>query len=119
MALLIQKHSPEVFGKKWVLKYFAKFTRKPLYQSLFLNKVAGLRPATLFKKEALAQMFSCDFCEISKKSFFYRTPPVSASPNRGYLHCAILKALHSFQEKRAIKSRDTQFSRFSKCLKTT
>ena len=29
--------------------------------------------------------------------------------NRGYLHCAILKALHSFQEKRANKSRDMQF----------
>ena len=31
------------------------------------------------KKETLAQMFSCEFCEISKKNFFYRTPPVAAS----------------------------------------
>ena len=23
-------------------------------------------------------MFSCEFCEISKKTFFYRTPPVAA-----------------------------------------
>ena len=29
--------------------------------------------------------------------------------NRGYLHCAILKALHGFQEKRAHKSWDMQF----------
>ena len=29
--------------------------------------------------------------------------------NRGYLHYAILKALHGFQEKRAHKSRDLQF----------
>ena len=29
----------------------------------------GLRPATLFKK-ALAQVFSCEFCEISKNTFF-------------------------------------------------
>ena len=34
---------PEVFCKKGVLKNFAKFTRKHLCQSLFLNKVAGLR----------------------------------------------------------------------------
>ena len=29
--------------------------------------------------------------------------------NLSYLHCAILKALHSFQEKRAHKSKDMQF----------
>ena len=29
--------------------------------------------------------------------------------NRSYLHGAILKALHGFQEKRAHKSRDMQF----------
>ena len=33
------------------------------------------------KKEALAQVFSCEFCEISKNTFFYRTPPVAASDN--------------------------------------
>ena len=29
-----------------------------------------LRPATLLKKETPAQVFSCEFCEISKNSFF-------------------------------------------------
>ena len=29
--------------------------------------------------EALAQVFSGKFCEISKKTFFHRTPPVAAS----------------------------------------
>ena len=38
-------------------------------QRLFFNKVAGLRTATLLK-ESLAQMFSCEFCEISKNTFF-------------------------------------------------
>ena len=32
-----------------------------------------------FKKEALAQVSSCEFCEISKNTFFYRTPLVAAS----------------------------------------
>ena len=49
--------------------------------SLFFNKVAGLRPqaCTFIKKEALAQVFSCEFSEISNNTFFYRTPPVAAS----------------------------------------
>ena len=33
----------EVFCKKGVLKNFAKFTEKHLCQSIFFNKVAGLR----------------------------------------------------------------------------
>ena len=40
----------------------------------------GVRaPATLLKKETLAQVFSCEFCEIFKNIFFYRTPLVAAS----------------------------------------
>ena len=31
------------------------------------------------KKEILAQMFSCEFCQISKNIFSYRTLPVAAS----------------------------------------
>ena len=55
--VLIQKQPPEVFCKKSVLKNF-------LCQSLYLKKVADLRPATLLKKETLAQVFSCQFYEI-------------------------------------------------------
>ena len=75
-------------------------------QSLFLNKVVGLN---FIKKETLAQLFSCEFCEISQNTFFYRTPSVAVCPNRGYLHCAILKDLHVFQEKRDLKSSGVQF----------
>ena len=60
--------------KKGVLGNFAKFTGKPLCQSLFFNKVAGLRPEILFKKEALPQAFSWEFCEIFKNTFLYRRP---------------------------------------------
>ena len=31
------------------------------------------------KKETLAQVLSCEFCEISKNTFFHRTPLVTAS----------------------------------------
>ena len=71
-----------VFCKKGVLRSFAKVAGKHLCQSLFFNKVAGLRPATLLKKDSGTDV-SCEFCEISKNTFFYRTPPVAAS---GYLY---------------------------------
>ena len=48
-------------------------TGKHMCQSLFFNRVADL------KKEALAQVFSCEFCEISKNIFSYRTPLAAAS----------------------------------------
>ena len=52
------------------LENFAKFTGKYLCQSLFFNN--------FIKKETLAQMFSCEFCEIFKNTFFKRTPLVAA-----------------------------------------
>ena len=68
----------DVFCRKGILRNFAKFTGKHLCQSLFFNKVAGAA-CNFIKKETLAQVFSCEFCEISKNTFFYRTPPVALS----------------------------------------
>ena len=36
------------------------------------------RAFNFIKKETLAQVSSCKFCEISKNIFSYRTPPVAA-----------------------------------------
>ena len=36
----------------------------------------------VIKKETLTQVFFCEYCEISKNIFFYRTPPVAASGNK-------------------------------------
>ena len=52
--------------KKGVLKSFAKVTGRYLCQSLFLNKVAGLRS----EKETLAQLFSY---EIFKNTYLQST----------------------------------------------
>ena len=68
----------EVFCSKGVLTNFTKFAGKHLCQSLFFNRVAGHEPATLVKKETLELVFSCELCEISKNTFFYRTPRVAA-----------------------------------------
>ena len=52
--------------KKGVLKHFVKFTGKHLHQSLVLKKVACI----FIKKETLTQLFSCEFREIFKSTFF-------------------------------------------------
>ena len=52
---------PKLFCKKGVLENFKKFTGKHLCRSSLLNKVAGLSPAILLKKETPAQVFSCEF----------------------------------------------------------
>ena len=40
-----------------------------MFQCLFFNKVAGL---CFIKTEALAQVFSSEFCKISKNTFSYK-----------------------------------------------
>ena len=52
--------------RKYVLRNFSKFTGK--HQSLFFNKVAGLRPATLLKKRLWHRCFPVSFVK------FLRTP---------------------------------------------
>ena len=56
--------------RKGVPRNFSKFSGKYLYQSLFFNKIAGLRSqaCNFIKKKTLAYVFSCEFWEISKKS---------------------------------------------------
>ena len=58
-----------VLYKKGVLRNFAKFTGKHLRQSLWA--------CNFIKKDSLTQVFSCEFCEISKNRIFYRTPQVA------------------------------------------
>ena len=83
----------EVFCKKGVLKNFAKFTEKHLCQSIFFNKVAGLRqnfqkhlflqnssggcfwrfrvkPASLLKKRLWDRCFPVNFVKVLNNTFF-------------------------------------------------
>ena len=63
--------------KKGVLRDFTKFTRKHRCQSLFFNKVGGLRPATLLKKGLWHRCFPVNFKKFLRTPFFYRTPLVA------------------------------------------
>ena len=51
-------HHQRCSVRKGVVRNFTKFKGKHLSQSLLFNKVAGL-----------TQVFSCEFCEISKNTF--------------------------------------------------
>ena len=58
------------------IKSFAKFTGKHLRQSLFFNKIKGLRHATFLPKRLRIFLL---ILQIFCKYLFYRTPTVHAS----------------------------------------
>ena len=64
--------------RKGVFRNFTKSTGKHLCQSLFLIKLQA-EACNCIKKETLAQVFSCEFCEIFKIIYFYRIPLVPTS----------------------------------------
>ena len=59
--------------RKGVLRNFGKFTEKRLCQGLFFNKVAGLRPATLFKKRLWHRCFPVNFVKSLRTPFLQNT----------------------------------------------
>ena len=59
--------------KKGVLKNSQKFTGKHLCQSLFFNKAAGHRLATLLKTKLWHRCFPVNFAKFLRTAF-YRTP---------------------------------------------
>ena len=61
--------------------YYKKNAHSGAIQRRSVRKVA----CNFIKNESLAQVFSCEFCEISKNTFFYRTPPVADSAHWRFL----------------------------------
>ena len=59
--------------KKGALRNFAKLTGRHLRQNLFFNKVADLRLQPHLKRDSGTGV-SCEFCEISKNTFFTKHP---------------------------------------------
>ena len=64
---------PDVFCKEGVLRNFTKFKGKHLCQSLFFNKVADLRPATLLKKRLWHRCFPVNFVKFVRTLFLQNT----------------------------------------------
>ena len=81
---LQNNHPPQIFTeeqseaatggvllKNGVLINFAEFTGKHLSQSLFFNKVTGLRPATLIKKRFWHRCFPVNFVKLLRTYFLW------------------------------------------------
>ena len=69
-----------MFWKKVFLEISQNSQEKTCARFSFLTKLLT-SACNFIKKETLAQVFACEFCEISKNTFSYRTPPVAASVN--------------------------------------
>ena len=89
--------------RKGVLRNFTKFTGKHLCQSLFFNKVAGLRPATLLKKRLRHRCFPVNFAK------FLRTPFLQNTSGRLLL----------YEDKRALSFATFSLSDFFICFIST
>ena len=78
---------PEMFCKKGVLRNFVKFTGKHLCQSLFFNKVVGLRPAILLKKRLSHRCFPVSVTSLNMACLqIYREWLSLATSLREYLN---------------------------------
>ena len=69
-----KSNRPDVFFKKGFLEISQISQESTCARVSFFNKVPNF-----IKKETLAQVFSCEFCEILKNTFLHRTPLVAAS----------------------------------------
>ena len=56
--------------KKGVLEISQNSQQKTCTRVIFLNKVTDLQACNIIKKEIVAQVRSCEFCEIFKNTFF-------------------------------------------------
>ena len=74
--LWFRSSRPDVFCDKGALRNFTKFTGRHLCQSIFFNKVAGLRPATSLKKRLWHRCFPVNFDN------FLRTPVLQNTSGR-------------------------------------
>ena len=72
-----------VFCKKGVLTNFEKFTGKHLPLSLVFNVATDLQRLTLSEKKIPAQIFSCEFCEMSHNTIFKGPKNLSIFKNSG------------------------------------
>ena len=73
----IQKQPLEVFCEKKVLLQISNNSHL-CQQASFLTKFQA-KGSNFIKKETLAEVFSCEFCEICKNTYSYRPPLVVAS----------------------------------------
>ena len=68
-----------MFHKKAILKKFLIFKEKHLCWGLFFIEVAGLQASNCIKNGASTQIFSCEYREIYKNTYFEEHLGMAAS----------------------------------------
>ena len=76
--------------KKGVLRNLTKFTGKHLHQSLFFNKVAGLRPPTWLKNRLWRRCFPVNFTNFVRTPFLTEHLWTTASEDLVSYHMVFL-----------------------------
>ena len=66
---------PAKQSTKGVLRNFAKFTGKHVFQSLLFNNVAGLRSETVLKKTLWHRCFPVNFVKFLRTPFYIEHLP--------------------------------------------
>ena len=80
----VQKHPPEAFCKNLCSCKFLKNYRKTSVPETLFKKRLWLQACNFIKKETLVQVFSCEFCEISKNTFYIQNTSERLLLNIGY-----------------------------------
>ena len=83
------------FGKLGAVARRCSVEKVFLEISQNLQENTCARVCNIIKQEILAQVFSCEFCGISKNTFSYRTPPVAASERSSFIVSPKCKTLFS------------------------
>ena len=87
MRVLVTSSHQRCSRKKGVLINFAKLIGRHLCQSFFLDKAAGLRPATLLKKRLRHICFPVNFVEVLRTPFLQNTSGrLLLTSLKSYLH---------------------------------
>ena len=94
--LIQKKPFAGVFQNRCSKKFRILYRKKPVLESLF-DKSCRPESFQTYEKETPTQMFSCEYCESFKNSFFYRTLLVAASA--GWLPWLLVSGKHWFSSK--------------------
>ena len=114
---------PEAFCKKRCSYKFHKIDKKTSARVSCFNKTAGIRPqaCNFIEKDTLTHVFSCEFCEICKNTFSYRTPPLAASDWRRSIFQYLLwiKIKIKSKERYAFVIKNTAIINLFQCIQPT
>ena len=101
-----------VLSKSFSQKFHKNHRKTPVPESLFLKSCRS-EACNFIKKETLAQVFSCEFYEISKNTYLHRTLLVAASTYRNDLRWVHFDDEPRVQEREQMKDKQSYISFFA------